>query len=85
VVFYADKRVNHDQIVTLKEREEYILKRYGRDQEELCRRIKSNFRLCWQVEEKLFRKLKFSPESFLEMDGAEIERFEEGLVIPGAH
>jgi putative nucleotidyltransferase with HDIG domain len=85
VVFYADKRVNHDKIVTLKEREEYILKRYGRDQEELCRRIKSNFRLCWQVEEKLFRKLKFSPESFLEMDGAEIERFEKGLVIPGAH
>jgi len=29
--------------------------------------------------------LKFSPESFLEMDGAEIERFEKGLVIPGAH
>jgi uncharacterized protein len=85
VVFYADKRVNHDRIVTLKEREDYILERYGRDQEDLCRRIKSNFKLCGQVEEKLFRKLKFSPESFLEMDGAEIERFEEGLEIPGPY
>ena len=82
VVFYADKRVNHDRIVTLREREDYILKRYGKDQEDLCRRIKSNFRLCGQVEEKLFRKLKFSPESFLELDGAEIERFEEDLEIP---
>jgi uncharacterized protein len=78
VVFYADKRVNHDKIVTLKEREAYILERYGRGQEELCRRIQSNFRLCGQVEEKLFRKLGFSPESLLEMDGAETERFEKG-------
>ncbi|OQY48988.1 MAG: hypothetical protein B6240_04035 [Desulfobacteraceae bacterium 4572_87] len=85
VVFYADKRVNHDRIVTLKEREDYILKRYGRDQENLRRRIISNFRLCGQVEEKLFRKLKFSPESFLEMDGAEFERFKEGLEIPGPY
>ncbi len=85
VVFYADKRVNHDRIVTLKERENYIIKRYGRGQEELGERIKINFRLCGQVEEKLFSKLNFSPESFLEMNGAEIERFERGLEIPGAH
>jgi len=82
VVYYADKRVKHDKIVSLKEREDYILKRYGRNQEELCRRIKLNFRLCGQVEEMLFRKLNFSPESFLEMDGAEIESFEEDLDIP---
>jgi len=85
VVFYADKRVNHDRIVTLKEREDYILKRYGRDQEELCRKIKLNFRLCGQVEEKLFRQLKFSPESLMKMDGAETERFEMSLEIPVAH
>lgn len=85
VVYYADKRVKHDRIVSLKERENYILKRYGGDQEELCRRIKLNFKLCGQVEEMLFRKLNFSPESLLEMDGAELERFERGLEIPGAH
>jgi len=85
VVFYADKRVNHDQIVTLKEREAYILDRYGLGQVELCRRIQSNFRLCGQVEAKLFSKLGFSPESLLEMDEAETDRFEKGLEIPGIH
>ncbi|MCG6880531.1 MAG: HD domain-containing protein [Deltaproteobacteria bacterium] len=82
VVFYADKRVNHDRIVTLEERETYIIDRYGLDQEELCRKIRSNFNLCSQVEEKLFRKLKFSPESLLRMDGAEKESFEKGLEMP---
>ncbi len=85
VVFYADKRFNHDCIVTLDEREAYIIERYGLGQEELCRRIQSNFELCGQVEEKLFRNLKFSPESLLKMDGAELKRFEEGLEIPGGH
>ena len=83
VVFYADKRVKHDRIVTLEERLDYILKRYGRDQEHLCRAIKLNFRLCEQVEGKLFRNLRFSPESLLKMDGAETELFERGLEIPG--
>ena len=85
VVFYADKRVNHDKIVTLKDREAYILDRYGLGQEELCRRIQLNFRLCGQVEVKLFSKLRFSPESLVEMDGAEAERFEKGLEIPDIH
>lgn len=85
VVYYADKRVNHDRIVSLKEREAYIIKHYGRNQEKLCGRIKINFRLCGQIEEKLFRKLKFSPESLHKMDGAEIEVFERGLEIPGSY
>ena len=85
VVFYADKRVKHDQIVTLEERQDYILKRYGRNQEDLCRAIKLNFGLCGQLEEKLFSKLKFSPESLLKMDGAETRRFERGLKIPEDH
>ncbi len=85
VVFYADKRVKHDKIVTLEERQDYILKRYGRDQEQLCKAIKLNFKRCWQVEEKLFCKLKFSPESLLKMDEAETERFKKGLKIPGKH
>jgi uncharacterized protein len=31
IVYYADKRVNHDQVVSLKERLEYILERYGKN------------------------------------------------------
>ena len=60
VVFYADKRVNHDKIVFLEERLTYILDRYGRNQEDLCRQIRKNFKLCGQVEKKLFSKLNFS-------------------------
>ncbi len=63
IVYYSDKRVNHDQIVTLEERLRYILERYGRDEEAFCRLIRDNFKLCEQVEEKLFSNLQFSPQS----------------------
>ncbi len=63
IVFYADKRVNHDKIVSLEERLEYILRRYARDQEELCDAIRENFELCKKVEKKLFSKMNFSTES----------------------
>ncbi len=63
IVFYADKRVNHDKIVSLEERLDYILGRYGRDQEELCSAIRENFELCKKVENKLFSKLNFSTAS----------------------
>jgi putative nucleotidyltransferase with HDIG domain len=61
VVYYGDKRVNHDRIVSLKEREIYILDRYGGNAEGLRRRIKDNFVLCKKVERKLFDKLDFDP------------------------
>ena len=61
IVYYGDKRVNHDRIVSLKEREMYILKRYGGNAEGLRRRIRDNFILCRMVENKLFDKLDFEP------------------------
>ena len=61
IVYYADKRVNHDTVVSLEERLNYLLKSYGKDQEPLCRRIKKNFSLCKMVEKKLFVKLSFRP------------------------
>jgi hypothetical protein len=54
--------VNHDRIVGLADRLAYILKRYGRDQVELCNAIKANFNLCQEVETKLFDKLNFSAD-----------------------
>jgi putative nucleotidyltransferase with HDIG domain len=63
IVYYADKRVNHDKIVPLKERLSYILARYGNNQKKIIHAIKMNFDLCKEVEKKLFRKLKFDPES----------------------
>lgn len=66
VVYYSDKRVNDDKIVTLEERERYILRRYGRGGEHVCRLIRENFELCRKVEVKLFRRLPFRPEDLSE-------------------
>ena len=63
IVYYADKRVKHDQVVSLSERLADILERYGKDHNELRRAIKANFDLCRRIQEKLFSKLPFSPEA----------------------
>ena len=67
IVYYADKRVNHDVVVSLEKRLEYLLKRYGRNKEHLFELIRENFDLCKRVEEKLFAKLSFRPEEMAEM------------------
>ncbi len=61
IVFYADKRVRHDVIVSLEERLEYILDRYGGEEEWVHDRIRANFDKCAQLESILFRFLEFSP------------------------
>ncbi len=61
-VFYADKRVNHDQIVPLAEREEYIAARYGRGSQERLMRIHTNFDITRRLEACFFLHLPFSPE-----------------------
>ena len=62
IVYYADKRVNHDEIVSLDERLKYILDRYGQDNATLHQRIRDNFHMCKDVEQKLFANLSFNPE-----------------------
>ncbi|MDZ7697958.1 MAG: HD domain-containing protein [Deltaproteobacteria bacterium] len=63
VVYYSDKRVNHDQIVGLDDRLAYILNRYGTKGSRLNQAIRANFGLCKQVQAKLFKKLNFTPEA----------------------
>jgi putative nucleotidyltransferase with HDIG domain len=65
VVYYADKRVNHDRIVSLEERLDYLLQRYGRNEARLRRLIGDNFELCKKVEKKLFARLSFRPEDLI--------------------
>jgi len=61
VVNYADKRVLHDRIVSLKERMEYILEKYAKGPE-------YRKRLLWlwgkteDLEARLFRYVPFRPE-----------------------
>ncbi len=67
IVYYADKRVNHDIIVSLEERLAYILERYSRNQERLDNLIRANFALCKKVEKKLFNELNFGPDSLAQL------------------
>lgn len=66
IVYYADKRVNHNRVVSLRERLGYLLETYGGGLEWRRRAIRNNFRQCVEVEHKLFRRLPFGPESVQE-------------------
>lgn len=60
IINYADKRVLHDQVVTLQVRLEYILERYGQVPEH-----RQRIRLLWQktteLEQAIFHGISFSP------------------------
>ena len=65
IVNYADKRVLHDEVVSLEKRMAYIVERYG--QEEAHR---ERIMLLWQesrrLETLLFRHIAFSPDELAE-------------------
>ncbi len=65
IVYYSDKRVRHDQLVSLAERLDYILDRYGDNNPEKEERIRQNFRNTQIFEKHLFAFLSF-PASELE-------------------
>jgi putative nucleotidyltransferase with HDIG domain len=67
IVYYADKRVNHDAVVSLEERLEYLIERYGKGLESLSRAIADNFKICRDVEKKIFSTLRFEPGDLSEM------------------
>jgi len=61
VVNYADKRVLHDEVVSLEKRMAYIVERYG--QEEAHReRIMRLWEESRRLEARLFRGIDFSPD-----------------------
>ena len=62
IVYYADKRVNHDRIVPLATRLDYILERYGKNDSARHQAIRRNFARCQALEAELFRGLDFGPE-----------------------
>jgi len=61
VVYYADKRVNHDRIVSLDDRMAYILERYGKSNPALPEAIRKNYVICREIEQRIFRNLDFEP------------------------
>ena len=61
IVYYADKRVNHDEVVSLEERLAYILERYGMNNVVRYEAIKRNYALCQDLEKRMFSSLSFEP------------------------
>ncbi len=64
IVFYADKRVKHDEIVTLKERFKDLRERYGKTLKSLIRMALLE-EMTLLLEKRLFKKIKIKPEDFL--------------------
>ena len=66
IIYYADKRVRHEEIVSLADRLEYIIDNYGMEDPDLQERIRKNFAQCVQLEQFLFSFLPFSPDRLAE-------------------
>ncbi|MBU0664837.1 MAG: HDIG domain-containing protein [Proteobacteria bacterium] len=62
IVYYADKRVRHDSIVSLDERMDYIIKRYGNNDQQRHHTIQKNFQRCQTLEYHLFSHINFSAD-----------------------
>lgn len=62
LVFYADKRVKHDQVVHLDERLDYIIDKYSNNEAIREDYIRKNFEQCQEVEQYLFARLDFIPD-----------------------
>jgi uncharacterized protein len=62
VVYYADKRVLHDQVVSLDVRLDYIIERYGNNNDLHHALIRKNFLRCQELERFLFARIRYQPE-----------------------
>lgn len=67
IVYYADKRVKHDAIVSLEERLKYLIRRYGKGKEHYIQLLREGFDLWKAVEKKIFARLNFRPEDLAGM------------------
>lgn len=71
IVFYADKRVVHDQVVSLEERFIYLAETYAKSNAaaEWLLRMKAD---CSRLEEQIFAMLDFGPEDIPDLIAREI-------------
>jgi uncharacterized protein len=67
IIYYADKRINHDKLVSLEERLEYLLIRYAKGNKRIEELIEENFVRCRKVEKKIFSYLSFRPGDLADM------------------
>lgn len=62
IVYYADKRVRHDCVVSLDERMAYIIERYGNNDQQRHQIIEENFQRCKTLEQHLFFHVNFATD-----------------------
>ena len=67
VVYYADKRVNHDKVVSLDDRLAYVLERYGGNDPILHKAIRKNYVICREIEQRIFHDLDFEPADIIRL------------------
>lgn len=67
LVYYADKRVNHEEIVSLTERYNYIADRYGGSNLKRREGIRISFDRCREIEGRIFAGLPFGPDNLAAM------------------
>ncbi len=65
ILNYSDKRVRHEEVVTLRERFLDLLDRYGKTPQSEAR-ILHNWRCTVAVERKIFAKLPIDPDDLME-------------------
>jgi putative nucleotidyltransferase with HDIG domain len=65
LVHYADKRVNHDEVVGLKERFDYLAETYGRSPEAV-ERINALYQDTLKLEKMIFLHLSFPPHKLID-------------------
>jgi len=63
ILNYSDKRVRHEEVVSLQERFEDLVERYGRRGPGAEIRIRRNWKVTEELEAKIFRRLPFGPEA----------------------
>lgn len=61
VVYYADKRVNNDKIVSLRSRISYLKKKYGKISKKILDKIKSVEKPLYECERQIFKNLGLKP------------------------
>jgi putative nucleotidyltransferase with HDIG domain len=67
ILNYCDKRVLHEEVVTLEERFRDLAARYGRGDPSAEAAIRRNERAARGVERKIFDRLPFGPEKIAEV------------------
>lgn len=67
IIFYADKRVMHDEIVVLSKRFKDIKERYAADNPDILERISLTEKESYRLEKKIFKNLDFSSNDLADL------------------